>query len=697
MKKLENLRRFMAPTSIAFFGGKSMVEAVRRCRQGGFEGQVWLINPNHNEIDGETCFNSVSDLPGPVDASFIGTNREITLSIVQQLSNSGGGGAVCYASGFAESGDKGKKMQDQLIKASGDMALLGPNCYGMLNYLYGAGLWPVAYGGGKVNSGVAILTQSGNFGYNISMVNRSLPISYIASVGNQASVDITDLIDALLNEPRVTAIGLHIEGLKDVSSFANAAMRALNKNIPIVAMKVGASTIGNELAISHTNSLAGSDELYNALFERVGIIRVSGPVSFIETMKILSCSQLPKGSKMAALACSGGDAGFIADYSETNDLHLPKLNSSQHKLLKNMLPKFANITNPLDFTTAIWGNDNALRNCIKAMLNGNIDFGFLVLDYPSEESGEREQCDLIAEIFQQVLVKYDIPGAIASTFPELLPKATRDKLQNNGIPALQGVEDGLAAMGRVVKYAENRRKILSLFKKNKQNLLAADPVSKKTISMNEWESKRQLSEYGLPVPDSMLVSKDLVIQASKELGCPVAIKIVNSDILHKTEIGAVITNINSPEEAAIATEKMIKKINFNHPHINTNTILVEKMAPLPVAELIIGVKREANFGFALVIGSGGILVELVNDSVSLLLPTNKEAVEQALAKLKVAKILNGFRGNPSGDIKKTVLAIMSIANFATANADKLIELDVNPLMVMNEGVVAVDAYIRIAS
>lgn len=686
----------MAPKSIAFFGGKSMVEAVRRCRKSGFQGQVWLVHPNHNEIDGEPCFNSVSDLPGPVDASFIGTNREITLSIVQQLSNADGGGAVCYASGFAETGAVGKQMQDKLIEVSGDMALLGPNCYGMLNYLHSAGLWPVAYGGKQVDKGVAILTQSGNFGYNLSMVNGSLPIAYIASVGNQASVDVVDLINVLLDEPRVTAIGLHIEGLKDIPSFAQAAMRALDKCIPIVVMKIGASVIGSKLAMSHTNSLAGSDDLYNALFDRVGVIRVSGPVSFMETMKILSCGQLPKGSNLAALAVSGGDAGFIADYSETNNLYLPQPDSSQHKLLKNILPKFAHIANPLDFTTAIWGNPDALRSCVETMLRSNVDFGFLVLDYPTEESGERAQCDLMADIFQQTLAKYNIPGAVASAFPELLPKTTRDRLQSYGVPALQGVEDGLAAMGRVVHYSTHRQRILNQYNTNEQKLLAADPVNKKIISMNEWESKQQLSKYGLPVPNAKLVNKDLVIQASKELGCPVAVKIVNSDLQHKTEAGAVTTNIASPEEAAIITAEMIKKMGQSHPRINTDTILVEKMSKPPVAELIVGVKREENFGFALVIGSGGILVELIQDRVILLLPTNKKAIERALAKLKVAKVLNGFRGKPVGDIKQTVLAIMSVADFAIANADNLIELEVNPLMVLDKGVVAVDAYIRMA-
>jgi Acyl-CoA synthetase (NDP forming) len=290
------------------------------------------------------------------------------------------GGVVCYASGFAEAGEAGRKMQDKLIKASGDMALLGPNCYGLLDYLHNSALWPVAHGGKQVEKGVAILTQSGNFAYNLSMIDRSLPTAYLISVGNEASLDMADLIEALLDEPRVTAIGLHMEGLNNVNSFAKAAIKALKKGVPIIAMKTCTSSIGVELAIGHTSSLAGTDGLYDALFERLGIIRVSGPVSFMETMKVVSCGQLPKGSKVAALACSGGDAALIADYSEINNLQLPQLNQKQKEKFKTVLPEFANIANPLDFTTVIWGNESALRTCAETMLNSDVDFGFLILD-----------------------------------------------------------------------------------------------------------------------------------------------------------------------------------------------------------------------------------------------------------------------------------------------------------------------------
>ena len=207
----------------------------------------------------------------------------------------------------------------------------------------------------------------------------------------------------------------------------------------------------------------------------------------------------------------------------------------------------------------------------------------------------------------------------------------------------------------------------------------------------------QLSEYGLKIPDGRLVNKDQVKEAAEELGCPVAIKIASHEIQHKTEMGAVSININSPEEAVKAAEEMVQKVSGSHPNLDTNNLLVEKMSKKPVAELLIGIKREQGFGFALVIGSGGTMVELSKDTATLLLPTNKEVVEQALKKLKIAKVLEGFRGHASGDIKSIVEAIMAVAKYANDKADSLVELDVNPLMVMNHGAIAVDAYIRLAS
>jgi acyl-CoA synthetase (NDP forming) len=690
----DNLKRLLAPRHLAFVGGRSMARALKRCAEGGYLGEMWLVNPQHDTLEGVPCVRSIAELPCGPDAVFIATNRELTLTCVAELAVKGAGGAICYASGFAETGAEGLALQQQLLKAAGSMALLGPNCYGLLDYLHSSALWPVAHGGKPVEKGVAVLTQSGNFAYNLSMSDRSLPVAYMASVGNQAQLGIAELMDVLLDEPRVTAIGLHLEGLKNVPGFARAAHKALEKGIPIIALKTGVSQIGAELALSHTSSLSGSDALYDSLFARLGVIRVSGPVSFVETLKAAACGQLPAGNSLIALACSGGDAGLIADYAERNDLSLPKLDEGQVAELAQVLPTYANLVNPLDFTTAIWGDGEALSRMLDSALRTEADAAMLVLDYPAEFTGERKECDLLLELFCAALVRHGKTGFVTSAFPELLPAHARERLHAQGVAALQGVEDGLAAWGRIAGYQRNRQALLAL---GESVLVPHCPhalVGEGRL-LNEWDSKKALRAFGLPTPNGVLSTPDKALNDANALGYPLVLKAVSAQLPHKTEAGAVALNIKDATALSTALEKMRTNIAEYAPHVPFDQVLLEPMAKPPLAELIVGIKRENDFGLALVIGAGGILVELLKDSRSLLLPTTDGAIRKAVLSLRSAALLQGFRGREAADLDSLVTAIRAVADYACENAGLLLELDVNPLLVGAAGTTAVDALIRL--
>ncbi|QXH59536.1 acetate--CoA ligase family protein [Pseudomonas azerbaijanorientalis] len=690
----DNLKRMLAPQHVAFVGGRSMARALKRCAEGGYPGQMWLVNPQHDNLEGVPCVRSVAELPCGPDAVFIATNRELTLTCVAELAAIGAGGAICYASGFAETGAEGQTLQQQLLKAAGDMALLGPNCYGLLDYLHSCALWPVAHGGKAVQKGVAVLTQSGNFAYNLSMSDRSLPVAYMASVGNQAQLGVAELMDALLDEPRVTAIGLHLEGLKNVAGFARAAHKALERGIPIIALKTGVSQIGAELALSHTSSLSGSDALYDALFDRLGVIRVSGPVSFVETLKAAACGNLPAGNSLIALACSGGDAGLIADYAERNDLGLPKLDQGQVGELAQVLPSYANLVNPLDFTTAIWGDGEALNRMLDSALRTEADAAMLVLDYPSEFTGERKECDLLLELYCAALQRHGKTGFVTSAFPELLPAHARERLHAQGVAALQGVEDGLAAWGRIAGYQRNRQALLAL---GESALVPLCPhaLEGEGRLLNEWDSKQALKAFGLPTPNGVLSTPELALKDAESLGYPLVLKAVSAQLPHKTEAGAVALSLKDGAALSAALEKMHASIAAYAPGVAFDQLLLEPMAKPPLAELIVGIKRENDFGLALVIGAGGILVELLKDSRSLLLPTTDGAIRNALLSLRSAPLLQGFRGRESADLDALVTAIRAVADYACENAAQLLELDVNPLLVGAQGTTAVDALIRL--
>jgi len=690
----DNLKRMLAPQHVAFVGGRSMARALKRCAEGGYQGQMWLVNPQHDSLEGVPCVRSIADLPCGPDAVFIATNRDLTLTCVAELAAIDAGGAICYASGFAETGAEGQALQQQLLEAAGTMALLGPNCYGLLDYLHSSALWPVAHGGKAVEKGVAVLTQSGNFAYNLSMSDRSLPVAYMASVGNQAQLGVAELMDVLLDEPRVTAIGLHLEGLKNVPGFARAAHKALEKGIPIIALKTGVSQIGAELALSHTSSLSGSDALYDALFDRLGVIRVSGPVSFVETLKAAACGNLPAGNSLIALACSGGDAGLIADYSERNELSLPKLDQGQVAELAQVLPSYANLVNPLDFTTAIWGDGQALNRMLDSALRTEADAAMLVLDYPAEFTGERKECDLLLELYCAALKRHGKSGFVTSAFPELLPAHARERLHAQGVAALQGVEDGLAAWGRIAGYQRNRQALLDLGES------ALVPLCPQALTaegelLNEWDSKQALKAFGLPIPNGVLSTPDKALQDAVSLGYPLVVKAVSAQLPHKTEAGAVALNLKDGAALSAALEKMSASIAAYAPGVPFDQLLLEPMAKAPLAELIVGIKRENDFGLALVIGAGGILVELLKDSRSLLLPTTDGAIRNAVLSLRSAPLLQGFRGREAADLEALVAAIRAVADYACENAAQLLELDVNPLLVGADGTTAVDALIRL--
>ncbi len=284
------LARLIRPRTIAVFGGKEARRVIEQCDLMGFSGAIWPVHPKLDEIAGRPCYRSVADLPGAPDASFIGVNRELTIDIVSALVARGAGGAVCYASGFLEAAGEladGADLQQRLVAAATGMAVLGPNCYGFINMLDGALLWPDQHGMTRVERGVAILTQSSNIALNLTMQRRGLPLAYLMTAGNQAQTGLCDLAIAALEDPRVTTIGLHVEGFDSIAALERLATRARELKKPVIVLKVGRSEAARAATVSHTASLAGNDAVSSALLARLGIGRVRTLPEMLETLKLL--------------------------------------------------------------------------------------------------------------------------------------------------------------------------------------------------------------------------------------------------------------------------------------------------------------------------------------------------------------------------------------------------------------------------
>lgn len=695
MSKQDNLKRLLAPRSVAFIGGRNIASSVKDCINSGFTGQIFVVNPKYDQIAGFDCVKAIADLPVAPDAAFIAVNSEATVEAVAELAALGTAGCVCYAAGFAEIGGAGVELQRRLVEAAGDMALVGPNCYGVLNYVDGVSLWPDIHGGHPVPRGVAILSQSGNIGLNLTMAERSLPLAHVISVGNQAVLGIEDYIDALIDDDRVDAIGIYLEGLNDIASFTAAAARALQKGVPIVALKSGVSELGAELTMSHTSSLAGSRELYQALFDRLGVIQVTSLSQMLESLKLLSALDAPvKGRRLNILTCSGGDSALAADAASEYGFAIPRFTEAQVAALRAQLPSFASVSNPLDYNTSLWGNAQAMADCFATVMEGEADLTILVLDYPREGLAGHQPWNAAIEALIMAQARTKAPAAVMASIPELLPKAARDRLIENRIAPLQGIDMGFRGLSAVAGYHQRRAEILACG--DLRQILLNAPVHRdgEAVLMDEWHSKQALAERGLGIPPSRLVTAAEAPAAAAAIGFPVVAKAVSSALAHKTEMGAVKLNLKTAAEV----ERAVAEITANVASVPGagERFLIEKMVPGAVAELILGIKRDPQFGLALVVGTGGILVNLIEDSQALILPTTRADVRRALGRLKMARLLTGYRGKPVADIEAIVDAAMAVADYALAHADRVTEMDVNPLFAMpdGQGAIAADALIR---
>ena len=572
------------------------------------------------------------------------------------------------------------------------MALIGPNCYGLINYIDNSALWSFEHGGWSPGYGAAIITQSGMFSSDITMSQRSLPLAYMVSAGNQAVLGQEDFLEFFVDDPLVRAIGLHIEGLQDVPRFERATLKALSKGIPVVVLKTGSSTIGSELTISHTGSLSGSAELYEALFARTGIISVSNPSQFLETLKFLCVVGAPKSKNLVGFTCSGGGATMLADYAEKIDLSFLPVDPVQEIELAALLPKIATVSNPLDYTTPIWGQEDLTYPVFsKAILAVEAGSAVLVQDYPAEGLDNSKvfyQRDAIA--FARATKESGLPAAICATIPENMDIETRQLLISKGVAPMQGIHETLNAISASADWSQNRvRILLDIPRPISPNLRVGQQVM-----VSEPEGKSWLLANDFAVPQGRVTSGQNLGAVASELGYPLALKMVSPYLPHKTEAGAVVLNLSDAASAIQASIQMQADVVSYNPQAATDQFLLEAMSPKPLAELIVTLRRDPQFGIALVLGSGGILVELVGDAVTLLLPLSPHDITRAIKKLRVIGLLNGFRGGPQADLEKISLQIHRLCIAYTKHQDEIAEIEINPLFIYSDQVCAVDVLVH---
>lgn len=673
-----DLSRLLRPRSVALFGGGWAENVVVQLKKAGFPGDIWPVHPKRDEIAGVPCLHSIEDLPSAPDAAFIGVNREASVEVVRALSQMGAGGAVCFAAGFKETEEgAGADLQDRLVEAAGGMPILGPNCYGFLNALDMVTLWPDQHGLVPVSSGVAIVGQSSNVAINLTMQARGLPIAYVLMAGNQAQTGLAALATAALRDPRVTAVGMHVEGFGDIRAFEAMAAEARALGKPVVVLKAGRSAAAQLATLSHTASLAGASTVASAFLERCGCAEVASLGAFLETLKLLHHGGPLSGPSVVSVSCSGGEASLMADGAEGTAIQWAPFPDATRGALRDILGPIVTVANPLDYHTFIWGDTERMTATFSAVLGGGFDLGVFVLDLPRpdrcSQAGYRCAVDAI-------LAARKATGArtvVLATLPETLGEELTAEFEAGGVTVLHGMSDGVAAIDAAIRAGR-------LETSPEPALLARAGAVAAARTLSEAEGKAALSACGLRVPASVTApDAEGIVAAAKALRFPVALKALG--VAHKSEAGAVVLGL--------ADEQALRAPALRLAPLGTG-LLAEEMVE-PGTELLVGVTRDATGLLSLTLGAGGVQAEILRDSASLVLPAPRDQVRDALMGLRIGALLRGFRGRPGADMDALLDAIGSITRYAQAAASHLVELDVNPLIAGPSGSVAVDALIRL--
>ena len=666
-----SLARLLRPRSVATLGGGWAAEAVAQCLKAGFEGPIWPIHPTKTTVHGVPCLRTLADLPAAPDAVFIGINRHATVDAVGALADMGAGGAVCFASGFAEAA--AGALQADLVAAAGPMPILGPNCYGFINYLDGALLWPDQHGGKRVERGVALITQSSNILINLTMQRRGLPIAYCLTAGNQAQTGLAELARAVLDDPRVTAIGLHIEGIGDVRAFEALAAEARNRAIPIVALKIGASEQARAATLSHTASLAGDAEAGSALLARLGIAEIRTLPELIETLKLLHVHGPLPGARIASLSCSGGEASLVADAAARRGISLPALSADESRRVAATLSDLVAIANPLDYHTFIWDDVPRMADTYAAMMASDVDLTMLILDLPRLDRCSDTAWRCAPEALRAAISRTGARAALVATLPETLPEAEAEALAADGIAPLAGIDEALAAIEAAA--------FLGTVTVPEAPVLLGTADAANAVLLTEAEAKAALAVHGIAVPRRIVsASRQAITQA--DIPFPVVLKA--QGLAHKTEAGAVRIGLANAEALMTAAAAMPKAPSY----------LVEEMIEDGVAEILVGIVHDPAHGTLMTLGAGGVLTEILDDTASLLVPASRDAVARALASLRISAVLSGYRGKAPAATDRLIDLVMGLQAFVVAHADRVTEVEVNPVIVTPTRAVAVDALIR---
>ena len=685
--KPSSISRLLAPRTIALVGSTWADAVANASRAIGYTGEIWRVHPKRPSTSDTTYYRSIDELPGAPDATFVAAPNSEVPGIATALARRGAGGFVCFAAGFSETAtDAGRRLTEELVVGAGELPFFGPNCYGLINFFDGVALWPDQVVGRRRETGIALICQSGTIALNVLFNQRSLPIGYVLTVGNQTRLTVEDMIAWLVEDERVTAFGLYVEGIEDAGRFAQAVEKARTAGKPVAIVKAGRTEAAARTARSHTGALAGADVVFDAFCRQAGVARCESLATLCETLKLFHTGGPLSGRRVMVLGASGGDMAMTADAARDLGLEFSAIPDESVGRLREILTDKVHIANPFDFHTHIWFDRPALRAMFSVVQRAGFDAVGFMIDCPRADQADPASYVAAIEEFIAAFPGAPTRAAVISSMPESLSEATREMCLDAGVVPLQGQRQALEALDLAASVGEAWAGGAQVQLRVPQG--AAQKRASVARSLAEHEGKSALAAFGVQVPRSRIVSPHDAANAAAEIGFPVVIKVASAELEHKSDIGGVVVNITSAQDAKTAAQRLARL---------ADTLLVEEMITDGVAEILIGVSVDPQFGQVLVIGAGGVLTELLRDTVSLLPPFTPGAIEAALERLAIFELLSGYRGKPRADIAAVVETALACARYAEANLNNLLELDINPVIVRptGRGAVAVDALIRL--
>ena len=670
-------------------GGKPISYMLKQ----GYAGTILPVNPKRETVQGLKAYPSIEALPQTPDIAIVAVPAAAVLETITSLAKRGTGGAILFSAGFAEVGAEGAKLQDEMVqiaRAHG-MRLLGPNSLGMLNprsHFYGSFATGLELGFPKPGN-VAIISQSGAYGAHVMTVAVGIGIglSAVVMTGNEADLSLGEMVEMVVNDPNTKVIALYSEGIRQPERLVAALEKARLNRKPVVMMKVGKSAVGQAAAQSHTASIAGDDRVFDAVMQELGVIRVQTTEQMLDIARLATRGIYPVENSLGVLTLSGGAGVIISDAAEACGLPMPPMPEQAQKTLLELLP-YASPTNPVD-TTAQVLNDMSLVNEFTESLVRDGGYrsilGFITYTASAASTGPRlrSQLKVVRDKYPDRLFVLTAMG----------PRERMQEYEDDGFSIFEDPSRAVAAIDAMGRYGQ------SFDRPARDAAPQIGEVSLPSQTLSEAQAKSLLASAGIPsAPEVVCGSAEEAVAAAKSIGGPVVMKIVSPDILHKSEIGGVLLDVQGEAAIREGYDTLLERAKSAAPAANIAGILVAKQLSGGV-ECIMGIHRDPVFGPMAMFGLGGIFVEILQDVVLHRCPFGEDVALEMIHSIKGAPLLMGARGRPVADIQALAAMLSRLSSFAVAAGPTLSSIDLNPVFAMpqGQGAFAADAVITVNS